>query len=211
MFNLGKLDEARRLVCDFHYSRRMPSNIQVCATWHAPGGLFGDCGDAMAACIFSIPPTRWSEPVLELSRLVRDEGMGGGLTPLISWAAKRAKASGAHLLVSFADWTQQHHGGIYQAASWNYDGVRAPRMDGVKIDGVFYSGRTCNHMFGTQSPKKMSDILPTRTVEPSIDAGKHLYWRALTREGKRRAAALGLESNPYPKPDRDVEHARGAC
>lgn len=201
MFNTNKLDEARRLVMDFHYSRRMPTNIQICATYHLPGGLFGDCGDAVAACIFCLPPTRWSEPVWELSRLVRDNDWHGPLTPLIAWAGRQAKLAGATLLVSFADWTQRHHGGIYQASSWAYHGLREPRMTGVSIDGAYVPGRTSNSLFGTRSPDELAKRMPHKLIEPVMDEGKHLYWRALNRKGRRSAQALGLQCCDYPKPD----------
>ena len=195
----GCLDEAVQLVKRYHYSRRAPGNIQLVCTGHEDGGLFGDYGDANCALFLSIPPTRWSEPVWELSRLVRCEKRFN-LTPLISFAAKRAKNKGADLLVSFADKTHDHHGGIYQAASWNYHGARERRMDGVIIGGKFYPGRTCNSRWGTQSPSKLSGILGQH-VEPHYDEGKHLYWKPLTREGKRRADRLGLEKVAYPKPE----------
>ena len=93
-FRIGHVAEAAALVERFHYSARYPANVQVCGTWHDPGGLFGDYGPAVAACIFSIPPTRWSEDVLELSRLVRAPDAKVSLTGLISATVNfiRAKA-----------------------------------------------------------------------------------------------------------------------
>ncbi len=202
MFNTNRIDEARALVLDYHYSGRMPSTITVCATEHVPGGLFGDCGEAVAACIIGHPATRWSQPVLELTRLVRRDDWDGPLTALIAFACKQAKAAGAHLLVSFADATHKHHGGIYQAASWNYHEQRERCMDGLIIDGVYIQGRTCNARFGTRSPGKVGAAMPHVDVRPHYDEGKHLYWRALTKTGRRMADALGFDSRPYPKPDR---------
>ncbi len=200
--NTGRVSDASALVQAFHYSRRMPANIQLVVTWHNAGGLFGDGqdGEAIAACIFSIPPTRWAEPVIELSRLVRRENVDCSLTGLIATACKLAKAQGHHLLVSFADWTQKHHGGIYQAASWHYSGLRERRMDGVIWNGAFIPGRSCNSRWGTRAPSKLAERL-SGTVEPHYDEGKHCYWRAISKEGGRRAKRLGLECLPYPKPD----------
>jgi hypothetical protein len=204
VFRIGDEEDAAALTRKYHYSGRPAAAAQVVGTWHLPGGLFGDRGDAVAACVFSIPPTRWSEEVWELSRLVRAEGVS--LPPLSGLVAETvrfiARRKMAHLLVSFADNTQGHHGGIYQACSWNYGGCRGARMDGLLINGVFYAGRSCNSKWGTQSPKKMSEILKGQKVEPHFDKGKHLYWRSLSKEGTRRARAIGLESLPYPKPNR---------
>lgn len=197
-FRTGCIDEASDLVLRHHYSRRIPSNVQFVGTLHEPGGLFGDYGRAVAAVFFSIPPTRWSEPVLELSRLVQD-GSRPPLSLLIGNACKELRKQGADLLVSFADRTHGHHGGVYQSASWNYDGCRDRMMDGLMIDGSFWPGRSCNSKFGTRSPSKVAVILG-REVLPHFDEGKHLYWKALGPKGKAKATKLGLKSMPYPKP-----------
>ena len=195
---IGDANAAADLVKAHHYSKRAAGNVQLAAVWHADGGLFGDYGEAVAAVTFSIPPTRWAEEVWELSRLVRVPDFKAALTGLIAQACKAAKAAGAHLLVSFADRTAGHHGGIYQAASWNYHGERSPAMDGCTIAGRFVPGRTCNSTWGTRSPAKLR--AKGIEAEPHYDAGKHLYWRALTKEGAARATRLGLVSTPYPKP-----------
>ena len=200
-FQTGRLDEAIDLVIRHHYSRRAPATVAVAGTWHSDGGLFGDFGPVVAACLFSIPPTKWSEDVLELSRLVRCD-MPVPLTGLISATAKACRAYGADLLVSYADQMQGHHGGIYQAASWAYAGKRNRAVDGCIVDGVFVPGRSCNKKWDTRSPTKLSEKLGRR-VRPHYDEGKHLYWRALNRAGKAKARTLGLRSMPYPKPDQE--------
>lgn len=198
-FHLNDSQSAKALVLEHHYSHRWPSNVQCVGTWHLPGGLFGDSGEAVAACVFSIPPTRWGHPVLELIRLVRNPLCETPLSGLVSETASWAHKRGWPLLVSFADSTVGHHGGIYQACSWNYDGQRPPRMDGVVINGLFVPGRTANSVYGTRSPSLLADRGINATAH--FDDGKHLYWKARGRVGKRVAAALGLKSVPYVKPD----------
>lgn len=200
-FRVGHIGEANALVVAHHYSRRPPANVQFVGTWHTEGGLFGDYGAAVAACFLCIPPTRWSEPLLELSRLVRSPVCSVPLTGLIAQTMAFAKKGGVDLVVSFADRTQRHHGGIYQAASWNYDGCRDRRMDGLLIDKKFHAGRSCNSAWGTRSPDRLRAILPGRQIEPHFDEGKHLYWRSLTRDGERKAHRLGLKRCAYPKPN----------
>ena len=204
-FHVGRYDEAASLVEQFHYSRRVPANVQVVGTWHEPGGLFGDAGEAVAACFFSIPPTRWLESVLELSRLVRRDKYEIQLTGLISATIRHIVRHGiTDLVVSFADVGHGHHGGVYQAASWRYAGQRPRRMDGLIINGSFYPGRSSNNRWGTQSPEKLRQILRDQTVDPHYDEGKHLYWRALNRSGRRKATRLGLASLAYPKPMKEA-------
>jgi hypothetical protein len=188
------------LVRDHHYSRRMPSNIQHCYAALDEGGLFGDRGDVLAAIVFSFPPTRWAEDVLELSRLVRTPSFDKPLSQLISFAVARLRRNKVPLVVSFADQTQKHHGGVYQAAGWHYDSQRGRRMDGLIVNGTFIPGRSCNSRWGTSSPSRLQEKLPAAKIEPHFDDGKHLYWTTPTIAGRSKAKRLGLQSNPYPKP-----------
>lgn len=194
-------DEVWPLVREFHYSKRMPSNIQHCYVARGNGGLFGDLGEIVAASVFNIPGTRWSEEVIELARLVRSPTHEAPLSQLLAFGCGMLRRNGWHLVVSFADWTQRHHCGIYQAAGWNYAGQRERTVDGVRIDGKFWPGRSCNSRFGTRSPEKLRSMFPEKEIFPHFDEGKHLYWRALTVAGKTRAKRLGLQSLPYPKPN----------
>lgn len=194
-------EEVWPLVRDHHYSGRMPANIQQCYALREPGGLFGDTGPVVAAAVFTIPPTRWSEAVIELARLVRLPNVDVPLSRLISHSCQWLRRGGWALVVSFADWTQGHHGGVYQAAGWNYAGRRDRAMDGVIINGTFRPGRSCNSTWGTRSPEKLRELMPEATIEPHYDEGKHLYWKPLSVAGKTRAKRLGLKALPYPKPD----------
>lgn len=198
-FATGHTDEAKALVKAYHYSGRWPSVVQVVGSWHEDGGLFGDSGPMVAACVFGMPASRWSEPVMELTRLVRRPDVEVALSGLVSKTVHYIKRKGlADLLVSFADATVGHHGGIYQASSWMYDGQRPSRMDGVIVHGQFVPGRVANHTWGTRSPT----LLAAQGIdaEPHYDDGKYLYWKPLTRAGRRKAQRLGLSDLPYPRP-----------
>ena len=209
-FRSGNVSEANGLILQYHYSKRVPANVQFVGTFHFAGGLFGDYGEAVAAVCFSIPPARWSETVWELSRLVRADACKVPLTRLISLACKEVLKNGQDLLLSFADAQQGHHGGVYQASGWNYDGQRDARMDGLTINGAFVPGRTCNSIYGTQSPDKLRAQKPNWTVEPHYDVGKHLYWRALNKSGEAKAKRLELKRTSYPKPSAS-ERAAGVA
>jgi len=201
-FHLGCFDEAAALVLKYHYSHRLPGAAETVGTFHCGGGLFGDKGECVAACIFSSPPTRWGEPVLELTRLVRKEGMRPPLTKLICLTVLAVRRRLLwDLLVSFADSGEGHHGGIYQAASWHYHGKRTRAMDGLIVDGQFMPGRTCNATWGTRAPAKVAALLGEgHTVQPHYDEGKHLYWKPINKAGREKAARLGLNNYSYPKP-----------
>lgn len=200
-FHDGRLSDANNLVIKYHYSHRgIPKqNVKVVGTWHYAGGLNGDCGRPIAACILGRPAARWRESsVVELVRLVRIEENIPPLTGLISETlAVARKFYGIDLVISYADSTFNHHGGVYQAASFNYHGKTAVRMDGVVTEsGRFIPGRSMNHSrFRTQSPKKLESL--GTTVTAHYDKGKYLYWRALTKGGKQQAERMGLRSLPY--------------
>lgn len=196
-FWFGESDDAHELVERFHYSHSWPSAVQFIVSAHLPGGLFGNKGPCVAAAVFGIPGTRWSEDVLELSRLVRHDDYRVPLTALIAAACRKIRRSEWDLLISFAD-AQRHHGGVYQACGWNYHGMRKAAMEGVRIDGAFIPGRSANHRFGTRSPDKLREL--------GIDAvgvwdeGKHLFWKALRPTGQEKATRLKLDARTYHKP-----------
>lgn len=197
----GQTDDAAVLVRKYHYAGRLPAAayIRACATLHIRGGLFDEDGggEPVAAVVFNIPAAQWKEEVWELGRLVKKPGFDFPLTRLIGLAMKGISKL-TDLVISYADWTQNHHGGIYQAASWKYDGKRDPVEIGVIINGEKVHGRTANHRYGTRSRTKLAEF--GIIAEPLMDDGKHLYWRALSRSGQAKAERLGLKQTAYPKP-----------
>ena len=198
-FHLGETVEARRLVKTYHYSHSWPAGAELVGTFHADGGLFGDSGPAIAACLFGQAST-WREPVYELTRLVRDPDYDVPLSALVAsttrWLHRKRLTD---LVVSYASIEHGHHGGIYQACSWHYHGQRPMSQDGFIIDGMYVPNRAATQSFGTKSLTGLQR--QGRTVTRHIDQGKHLYWRPLTRAGTTKAERLGLTANPYPKPD----------
>jgi hypothetical protein len=127
-FRTGRLEEAKSMVLTHHYSRRVPSNVQMVGSLHLDGGLFGGDGPMVAAAFWTYPPTRWAETVVELARLVRGDERAP-LTFLLARCVKELRRHGHDLLVSFADKTQGHEGYVYRAANWRYAGCRERRMD----------------------------------------------------------------------------------
>lgn len=192
-FCTNQWDDARRLVLTHHYSRRFPSANEFCGTLHKDGGLFGDLGNAVAACVFGWPPARWKEPVLELTRLVRVPEMKPPLSKLISLCEKHLKRLGFDLLISYADLTAGHEGYVYRAANWNFARKTGRRMVGLSINGTYIPGRQCNNNYGTQSPIELAKRNPEYKIDPVYDVGKNLYWKALGTRGIAKAQRLGLE------------------
>lgn len=182
-----------------HYLRdRMPRATKLVGAAFETGNP-----DPIAAVFFGFPARAWPVPVLELTRLVRNNDAKISLTQLISFATKQIKQNKQlpQLLISYADPAAGHHGGIYQAASWNFDQKKANYIDGADINGVFVPWRTLRHRYGTSSATAIKKAHPELDVQPHTAEGKYLYWRALDAKAERDANSVGLEQTVYPKPE----------
>jgi hypothetical protein len=205
VFRVGEVEAASEFVRRTHYSGTIqnPSAIICVGTWHEEGGLFGDRGEIVAACVFGISTSNRKEFVLELTRLCRAPHVRNPLSALISLTCSFIKKKKiADTLISFADIGRGHHGGVYQAAGWNYAGLRnAGGTEGIIKDGVYIADRSCHHVWGTRSPSKLKERFPSSTIERKFSVGKHLYWRSLTIKGRAIARSLDLRQLPFPKPN----------
>ena len=97
------------------------------------------------------------------------------------------------LVVSFADRDQSHHGGIYQATNWIYDGTGSPATFYL-IHGKKTHPRTigsAGHIQNLQGAKKMD-----RNAKAIQCQGKHRYLMPLDAEMRKRIIPL---ARPYPK------------
>lgn len=114
---------------------------------------------------------------------------------VVALALKFLKRSqpGIRLVVSFADVSQGHHGGIYQAGNWIYSGQGSP--------ATFYMihGKL-THPRSIGSAGKTQNISGARQLDSNAIAvnvpGKHRYLMPLDAE--MRAKVLPL-ARPYPK------------
>ena len=147
-FHTGERQTARELVLKYHYSGRCHENPILVGSLHfGGGGLYGDKGELVATCMFSLSNNNtWSlkkVDLIELVRLCRKEEVQVPLSWLVSRTVKEVKKLGRFdIAISYADATQDHHGGIYQACSWNFHTYRTPKEDGLVIDGTFVPKRT---------------------------------------------------------------------
>jgi hypothetical protein len=97
------------------------------------------------------------------------------------------------LIVSFADQSQGHHGGIYQAGNWVYNGQGDPAKF-YMIRGKLTHPRSIGAKGLVQNIHGARQIDPNATV---VDVpGKHRYLMPLDDEMRQRIMPL---SKPYPK------------
>ena len=194
-------DELWPLVRDFHYSKRMAGLIRHAFAWRKPGGLFGETGEPVAGVIYSQPVNRnFPSHAAELSRLIRRDDIDGQLSELVSWSLRWLRGnSTTPFVLSYADSTQGHHGGIYQATGFRYIGATSPGHIGYNCpDGTFVHGRICNSRFGTSSVEALAKIKPDWS--PVYGEPKHLYIFPLRQKWPTIARQYGWVEQPFPKP-----------
>ncbi len=219
-FHTGERQTARELVLKYHYSGRCHENPILVGSLHfGGGGLYGDKGELVATCIFSQSNNNtWSLKkvnLIELVRLCRKEEVQVPLSWLVSRTVKEVKRLRRFdIAISYADATQDHHGGIYQACSWNFHTYRQPKEDGLMIDGKFVPKRSVSTRYGTYRRDKLGEMFDevkqetlygteVKNIEwgSHVDKGKYMYWIPLNKTGKKIAKrVLNFESNEYPKP-----------
>lgn len=91
------------------------------------------------------------------------------------------------LIVSFADQSQGHHGGIYQAGNWAYTGIGTKKRRLVLPDGSTRHNRLYQGVNKAQIPEG---------AYWSKATGKHRYLMPLDADMRARIMPL---SKPYPK------------
>lgn len=185
-------EAAKFAVEHWHYSRRMvPSKTAKLGVWE--GEKF------VGALVFGVGATNHSgrpygltqQQVCELVRvaLTRHE------TPVSKVVAVAIRFLRKHcpnlrLVISYADPTQGHHGGIYQAGNWVYVGQAAGDRE-LFIGGRWRHRRTVNHTMSSSMVGKQCRPLP----------GKHKYLMPLDNEMREK---IGPLAKPYPKRERSA-------
>lgn len=96
----------------------------------------------------------------------------------------KRQSEGLRLIVSYADPDAGHHGGIYQAGNWVYDGLSSTSIK------VWYNGKWSHKKTVDDAGVKQSGL--SKKVAP----GKHRYLMALDDDMRQRIMPL---SKPYPK------------
>lgn len=190
-------EAAKYAVEHWHYSKRMPkSKLVRVGVWELGkfvGCVIYGCG---ATPEIGKPYGLPQQQVCELVRVALTKHSTH--TSRIVAIANRmvAKANpGLRLIVSFADTSHGHHGGIYQAGGWGYTG--SDEYHAYLVLGKVEHPRTLYDRYGVggQSiPWLRSNIDPK--AQRIANGIKHKYVMPLDQEMKRVIAAL---CKPYPK------------
>jgi len=123
------------------------------------------------------------------------------LTPvskIMMFAVKFLKRSnpGIRLVVSYADLDSNHHGGIYQATNWVYEGLFGKdSVSAFIINGKKTHRKSIDSLGVKQSIAEVRRCLDANAKEFRTK-GKHKYLMPLDAEMRERILPL---SKPYPK------------
>lgn len=188
-------EAAKYAVENWHYSRSLPAGkLFKVGAWE---------GDKFIGCIiFGYGAT---PQLLKPYGLVQTEGcelvriaMRQHATPVsrvlgLALRILKRENPGTRLVVSFADPSQGHHGGIYQATNWTYAGASASARF-FRIHGKLTHPRSIGSLGHVQNIEGARKIDPSATQE--IIPGKHRYLYPLDEAMKRKIEPL---RKPYPK------------
>lgn len=190
--------EAAKYACEsWHYSKCIPkSKLVKVGAW--------ENGKFIGVVIFSYganaklgsPYGLAMNECVELTRIALNKHFTP-VSKIIVLAIKfLCKANpGLRLIVSYADADAGHHGGIYQATNWIYEGLFGLGMVGAYVvDGIKIHPKTMFDRLGTHARDAVREKYPG--MELFYTKGKHKYLMPLDAKTKH---SLMILSKPYPK------------
>jgi hypothetical protein len=182
----GKLADAMPLIMAHHYTRRRTADPMHVF-------LLREHGETVAAAVFTAPVNRYfGKGAVELARLVRTPECTTPMTSLLSHCARWLKQNTELLfMIAYADQTVGHHGGVYQAASFDYVAESKGSTQWRHAEtGRIVSGRS----FDQSGDAYKQGFERMRTGK------KYLYVRPLKLNRKKIMDRFGWQPLPYPKP-----------
>lgn len=120
----------------------------------------------------------------------------------------KSKEPTLRLIVSFADQSEGHHGGIYQAGGWLYLGTTAHKTDFLGPDGQRYLNRQVSASGVLTQFGKSTRVYRRDQCTPIPMLPKHRYLMPLDEAMRAQVAPLAQQ---YPKrlpraKEQDAEH-----
>lgn len=186
---------------------------KACEVWHYTGSNVPsktvnigawESGQFIGAIVFGLGARislggfvgldRWSACELCRVALTKHKAPVSQMLPIALRMLKR-QSPGIRVVVSYADATRGHHGGIYQACGWDYVGTVGHGKGYFKIQGKIVHGRSVASLGYKQSvPWLRANIDPlAESVGGQI---RHKYAWPFDSEIKGRLNRL---AKPYPK------------
>jgi hypothetical protein len=185
---------ARHAIMRWHYSKTVPAGKLVkFGVWENKQFIGAVIFGRGATPHLGRPYQLQQTELCELVRVALDEHQAP-VTQIVAEAIRQLKQTnpGLRLIVSFADPDEGHHGGIYQAGNWVYNGS-SPSARFFKIKGKKTHPRSVGAMGGVQSLEWVQANLDSK-AEIIVTAPKLRYLYPLDKPMRRKIAKLAL---PY--------------
>jgi hypothetical protein len=191
-------DAARFACINWHYAKAVPvGKLVKVGAWE--DGKFIGCVLFGRGANKNMPKPYGlgQDECVELVRVA----LTAHLTPvskIMMFAVKFLKRSnpGIRLVVSYADLDSNHHGGIYQATNWIYEGLFGKdSVSAFIINGKKTHRKSIDSLGVKQSIAEVRRCLDANAKEFRTK-GKHKYLMPLDAEMRERILPL---SKPYPK------------
>jgi hypothetical protein len=191
-------EAAKYAVEHWHYSKRCPvGKASLIGVWEEGRFIgvvwFGRGANKDMATSYKVTATECCELVRialcdhksPVSRIVR-----------IALMFLKRHCPGIRVCVSYADESQGHHGGVYQAGNWLYAGRSQPSIE------WWHEGRWKHNREMTGGPFGKKRNLVTPGMLKRKQPGKHKYLMPLDEAMKKQIEPL---RKPYPKRVRSVD------
>lgn len=190
--------EAKHAVMNWHYSKSMPSgNLIKFGVWENGNFIGAILYGPGANHRLGNPYGLNKNQIHELVRIALTDHTTP-VSQLVAETLRQIKQTKPEfrLIVSFADPTRNHHGGIYQASNWIYTGqsssINSPMF---VINGKTMHGRSVSSVYGR---KKLSWL--QENIDPDVYKiylpGKHRYLYPLDKAMRRQIQSF---AQPYPR------------
>lgn len=184
--------EAAKYACvNWHYSKCVPvGKLVKIGVWEHDKFIgcviFGRGANKSVGAPYGLDQTE----SCELVRIALNKH-DSTVSKIMSLAIKLLKRSHKkmRLIISFADAAQGHHGGIYQATNWTYNGLTTPSEEYI-YKGRRYHGRA----FRKQHGSHLNYL--DKGLEVVMGSSKHRYLMPLDKKIRKQIMEL---SKPYPK------------
>lgn len=192
-------EAAKYAVEHWHYSHDLPAGKSVKIGVWEDNKFIGCVIYSLGANKYIGKPYGLNQPeVCELTRVALAEHKTF-TSKIIAQSLKMLKkqSPGLRLVVSYADTNQGHHGGIYQATNWIYQGD-TDSYGGQLLNGVVVHRRTVYSRYGRQDIKWLQENVDPNAHYVKV-LPKHKYLMPLDDEMRKQIEPL---RKPYPKRER---------
>lgn len=196
--------EAAKYAClNWHYAKAVPVGKLVKVGAWENGNFIGCVIFGRGANNNMLKPFGLNaDEGCELVRIALNKHLSP-VSKILSFSLKflKKQSTKLKLVVSYADADQNHHGGIYQATNWIYDGLKkAGTMSAFIINGKKTHPKSVHSKGIKQNINAVKKHLdPNATI--FITKGKHRYLMPLDNEIKKQ---IQLLAKPYPKRDKQA-------